>query len=113
MATVSMPHSASQPVSQPFKLSGETAELTHRLVAPIRRHGHEVAGTADVDARRVGVGQGQWRGPGGAAIALRHGMLHHQVVERDAEVGYVVLITLSNGMTAREPDAHARTHQCR
>ena len=70
------------------------------------RHGHEVRGAADVDAGRVGVGQGQRRGPaaaGGPLLALCHGVLHHRVVERDAEVGYVLLIALSNGMSAREP----------
>ena len=76
-----------EPVGQALQLSGEAAELAHRLVIAIGRHGHEVAGAADVDAGRVGVGQGQRRGPGGTAIALRHGVLHHEVVERDAEVG--------------------------
>jgi hypothetical protein len=97
-----------EPVGHAFKVGGEAVELAHRLVVAMGRHGHEVRGAADVDAGRVGVGQGQRRGPAaadGPLLALCHGVLHHEVVERDAEVGYVVLITLSNGMTAREPDS--------
>ena len=51
--------------------------------------------------------------PGRTAIALRHGVLHHRVVERDAEVGYVVLITLSNGMPHASFRQLTQTHQCR
>ena len=46
-----------EPAGQPFEVHGEARELAHRLAVPVRRHCDEVAGSADVDAGGVGVGQ--------------------------------------------------------
>src|SRR5690606_235893 len=41
------------PVRQTMQIAGEAGELPHRLVTQIRRHRHEMAACADVDAGHI------------------------------------------------------------
>jgi hypothetical protein len=108
-----------QPVGKQHEIGGEGAELAHRLVVAVGRHGHEVGAAADVDAGGVGVGDAQRRAArrggcrgGDAGIASGHGSLLECRTGTWHRIGYVVVITLSNGMP--QPPAKAtRTHHCR
>jgi hypothetical protein len=80
IATVSIAAFA-EPVGQTAELAGEAPELTHRLVVAIMRHGHEVRGAADVDAGRVGVSQGQRRGPAAAAVLCLRCVMACSIIE--------------------------------
>ncbi len=73
-----------EPVGQGVQVGGEALELAYRFVVSIRRHRHEVAGRADVDASGVRMREAQGltglRGlQGKTAIALHHDVLHHPV----------------------------------
>src|SRR5207237_2283535 len=75
-----------EPIGQPIKISGKATELTHRLLVAVGRHGHEMRGATDVDAGSIRVSQSQAASTNGP-VALRHGVLHHLVVERGAGSG--------------------------
>jgi hypothetical protein len=74
-----------EPIGQTMQIDSEAGELAHGFVITVRRHGHIVRGSADVDAGGIGVGDRQGRGSGLAelgsdvAIALGHGLLHHSL----------------------------------
>ena len=116
IATVSTPQ-ARQPVGQSVQIVREAVELPHRLIVAIGRHGHEVCGAADVDAGGVGVGDRQGK-PGLARLETDGDCVAPWLAPSFScgmwrRMGYVVLLTLSNGMTAREPANSRATHQCR
>jgi len=46
-----------EPVGEDIKINGERAETAHRFGGAIRWHSHPVLGFADIDPRRMGVGE--------------------------------------------------------
>jgi bifunctional DNA-binding transcriptional regulator/antitoxin component of YhaV-PrlF toxin-antitoxin module len=68
-----------KPIGQRVQIDRVTAELTHTLLVPVRRHRHEVGCAADIDASGIGVRDRQ--GPG---FARQRGSFDHWWTARQA-----------------------------
>ena len=109
-----------QPLHQAFKIGGEGGKLAHRLAVAVRRHGHEMAGRADVDAAGVGVSDAQRRRLGAlshrsglrwrlGADGLWHDVLHEWIKGCAPHGIHVFECSVSlNGMAAAAHRATAR-----
>ncbi len=70
-----------KPIGQRVQVRREAWEFTHRLVVPIRRHGHEMERTADIDACGVGVGDRQVSPSGAGNIPRLEGFTSQLLCE--------------------------------